>query len=276
MITRAILPLAAVATLAGIVQAQQAPGPLKTCVPANPNLEWAIWPSPETSSSYADIASLERRMRNAAEPLHPAILMALGHLKSRLDVDPKYAAAWKKEFFYQELAGRWLYTGWHYKELLRRFPNHKFADDAAYRLTLLPEGGECEGYVPCQVSALWMRLEPFLRKYPESPFADSAVQRTLLAFSAIKPAMNLTRPSNDIDPPEIRRLVISLEQSANNLPVKHRLTFLARAAELREQLGDLQTARNTTRLIVDMRVGRLSDCMSGHLKRLEWRLAQPY
>src|SRR5688500_9734378 len=89
MITRSTLPLAAVATLAGIVHAQQAPGPLDTSVPANPNLELAIWPSPETSPSYADIASLERRMRNAAEPLPPAILMALGHLKTRLDVDPK-------------------------------------------------------------------------------------------------------------------------------------------------------------------------------------------
>jgi hypothetical protein len=202
--------------------------------------------------------------------------MQLGRLKTRLVVDPKYAAAWKKEFFYQELAGTWLYTGWHFKELLRRFPTHKFADDAAYQLTLMPEGGECEGYVPCQVAALWMRLEPFLRKYPSSTYADSAIQRTLLAFSAIKPGMNLTRASADIDPPEIRKLVSSLEQIANTLPTKRRLILLARVAELREQLGDLSSARSTARLIVDMRVGPLSDCMSGHLKRLEWRLAQPY
>lgn len=277
MIIRAILPLAVVVSCAGMAGAQQqAPPPLKSCVPANPELEWAIWPDAGTSSSYADIASFERRLRTAPETSHPALLMAIGRLKTRLDVEPKYAAAWKKEFFYQELAGRWLYTGWHFKEVLRRFPTHKFADDAAYQLTLLPEGGECEGYVPCQVASLWMRLEPFLRKYPKSPYADSAVQRTLLAFSAVKPGMNLSRASGDIDPPEIRKHVNSLEQTANTLAPEHRLTLLARVAELREQLGDFSTARNTARMIVDMRVGALSECMAGHLKRLEWRLAQPY
>lgn len=276
MMTRALIPLAGLVILAGIVEAQPAPAPVKSCVPANPTLEWAIWPTAETSSSYADIASFERRLRTAPETSHPALLMQIGRLKSRLDVDPKYAAAWKEEFFYQELAGAWLYTGWHFKEVLRRFPKHKFADDAAYQLTLIPEGGECEGYVPCQVASLWMRLEPFLREYPNSPYADSAVQRALLAFSAIKPSMNLTRPSDDIDPPEIRKLVTSLEETANTLAINSRVTLLARVAELKEQLGDLPAARNTARLIVDMRVGRLSECMTGHLKRLEWRLAQPY
>ena len=277
MIMRATLPLAVVLSFAGVAGAQQqAPAPVKSCVPANPKLEWAIWPDPETSPSYADIASLERRLRTAPEGSQPALLMQLGRLKSRLDVEPKYAAAWKKEFFYQEFAGRWIYTGWHFKEVLRRFPNHKFADDAAYQLTLLPEGGECEGYVPCQVASLWMRLDPFLRKYPSSPYADSAIQRTLLAFSAIKPKMDLTRSSPDIDPPEIRKLVASLEKTANTLPVQRRLILLARVAELREQLGDLPTARTTARMIVDMRVGTLSDCLTGHLRRLEWRVAQPY
>jgi hypothetical protein len=276
MYTRAILPLTALAIFAGIVQAQQQPAPVKSCVPANPKLEWAIWPNAETSSSYVDIASFERRLKTAPESSHPALLMEIGRLKSRLVVEPEYAAAWKNEFFYQELAGTWLYTGWHFKEVLRRFPKHKFADDAAYQLTLLPEGGECEGYVPCQIASLWMRIEPFLRKYPESPFADSAVQRALLAFSAVKPRMDLARQTAEIDPPEIRRLVGSLEQTANTLAPKHRLTLLARVAELREQLGDLPTARNTARMIVDMRLGALSDCMSGHLRRLEWRLAQPY
>lgn len=268
--------LALSVSVAAIAQAQQQPAPVKSCVPVNTKLVWAIWPDPASSPSYADIASLERRLRNAPETSQPAILMELGRLKSRLDVDPRYAAAWNKEFFFQELAGRWLYNGWHFKEVLRRFPQHKFAGDAAYQLTLLPEGGECEGYLPCQVAALWMRLDPFLRKYPSSPYADSAVQRTLLAFSAIKPNMNLTRPSTEIDPPEIRKLVSSLEQTANTLPTRHRLTLLARAAELREQLGDLSAARTTARMIADMRVGALSECMSGHLRRLEWRLTQPY
>ena len=84
MTTRAILPLAAIAILAGTGQAQQAPpGPLKSCVPANPKLEWAIWPTAETSSSYADIASFERRLRTAPETSHPALLMQIGRLKAR-------------------------------------------------------------------------------------------------------------------------------------------------------------------------------------------------
>ena len=46
----------------------------------------------------------------------------------------------------------WLYQGTDLKELVRRFPNHELADEAAYELTLLPTGGECEGSVACYVA----------------------------------------------------------------------------------------------------------------------------
>lgn len=264
--------LAASLCLAGAAQAQDA---RRSCVAADTTLEGVRWPHPETSPARAQVDALERRLKTAPESSIPAVLLQLGRMKTRFLVDSAYAAARPDEYFYNEIAGSWLYTGWHFSELLRRFPRHQFADDAFYEKTFLPVGGECEGYVPCRVSTLWMRIAPFLRGYPASPLADSAVARTVLAFGAITRDMDLVRGSADIDVPEIRKLVDALEAATQTLEPRHRVVLLARVAELREQMGDLRSARSTYRLAADLRGGSVSDCAARHVRRLEARLARP-
>lgn len=271
MIARVIVALAAAASVAG---AQREPA-IKSCVPADTTLEHARWASPETSPKRADVDALERRLKTAPQTSMPAVLLALGRLKARYSPDAKYARAHSDEYFFNEVAGQWLYTGWHFIELRRRFPRNKLADDAAWEETFLPVGAECEEYVPCQVSALWMQVEPFLRAHPTSPYADSAVARTLLAFSAITPRLNLRETTRRVDPPEIRKLVDELESVAHTLQPRHRVTLLARVAEIREQLGDYPGARRAARLAADLRAGEVSECVAEHLKRIEIRLTKP-
>lgn len=271
MIVRIIVALATAVSMAG---AQRQPA-IKSCVPADTTLESSRWASPQTSPPRADLDALERRLKTAPQSSLPAVLLALGRLKARYYPDAAYAKAHADEYFFNEIAGEWLYTGWHFIELRRRFPGHKFADDAAWEETFLPAGGECEEYVPCQVNVLWMRLEPFLRAHPTSPFADSAVGRTLLAFSAITPAVDLRSATGLADPPEIRKLTDELEAVAHTLRPRHRVTLLARAAEIREQLGDYPAARRAARMAADLRAGTLSECVAGHLRRIEIRLTRP-
>jgi hypothetical protein len=267
-----LLLVLALAPLATTAHAQRAAAP-KSCLTVDTTLASFIWPHPDSSPPPQDLDALERRLKNAPESSLPAVLFALGRLKARFVVDSAYGAAHPEEFFYQELASSWMYNGWHFTELQRRFPQSAFTDDAAYEMTLIPMGGECEGYVPCQVSSLFMKLEPFLRAHPASPLAPLAVQRTLLAFSAITPRMDLVRGSEAVDVPEIRKLVASLESLARALDPSLGFTLLTRVAELREQLGDLPAARSTYRYMVDR--GAADNCLSAHVRRLEARLARP-
>lgn len=267
-----VAPLVFLLCLSSVARPQDA---RRACVSADATLEGARWPHPETSPPRAEVDALERRMKSAPESSIPAVLLQLGRMKTRFVVDSVYAAARPDEYFYNEIAGSWMYSGWHFSELLRRFPRHPFADDAFYEKTFLPAGGECEGYVPCRVSVLWMRIEPFLRAYPASPLADSAVARALLAFGAVTRDMDLVRGSADIDVPEIRRLVDGLEAVAQTLQMRHRVMLLSRVAELREQMGDLRAARSTYRLAADLQAGSVSDCAARHVRRLEARLARP-
>ena len=267
LLALSVLPFA-VATAEG-----QRAAAAKSSLAVDSTLTSFIWPHPDSSPPRQDLDALERRLKNAPETSLPAVLFALGRLKARFVVDSTYGAAHPDEFFYQELASSWMYNGWHFTELQRRFPQSAFADDAAYELTLIPMGGECEGYVPCRVSSLFLKLEPFLRAHPTSPLAPAAVQRTLLAFSAITPTMNLVRGSADIDVPESRKLVDALESLARALDPALGFPLLTRVAELREQMGDLAAARSTYRYMVDRGGG--GSCLAGHVRRLEARLARP-
>jgi hypothetical protein len=269
MIRRAIVIWIALPAIVGAQRATSA----KSCLSVDTTLPSFTWPQADSSPPVQDLDALERRLKNAPETSQPAVLIALGRLKSRFVVDSAYGAAHPEEFFYQELASSWMYNGWHFTELQRRFPQSPFADDAAYEATFLPQGGECEGYVPCQVSGLFRNLDAFLRAHPSSPRAPDAVGRILLAFSAITPRMDLTRSSDAIDVPEIRKLVDALESLARSLDPSLGFTLLTRVAELREQMGDLPAARSTYRYMVDRGAG--GDCLAAHVRRLEARLARP-
>lgn len=90
------------------------------------------------------------------------------------------------QFFYNSNHDFYAYNGYHFRELLRRFPESELADDAAYALThLKSEGNECEGWVPCYIQTQWDPIGEFVRAYPASPLADSALTRGLELFGRL-------------------------------------------------------------------------------------------
>ena len=84
--------------------------------------------------------------------------------------------------------------------------------DPAGIVTLLRQGGECEGWIPCYVSSQGEPLSTFLKAYPDSALADAAVERALAAFAMIETDKDLRASTDSSDPEDIRKLTASLEE----------------------------------------------------------------
>lgn len=175
-------------------------------------------------SLRAKIDSLDAALSGASEASRPRLLFELGRAK-RLYVGDRgtpqgdYAARHEDEFFYNEIGGNYLYNGKDLKSLIERYPQHDLADDAAYELTLLPGGGECEGFLTCYIGREWNDLQPFLQRFPRSAYASRAVERIVQAYrDALKDVTDLARPTEMYDPKELRPLLASLDSVAVTLP----------------------------------------------------------
>jgi hypothetical protein len=170
------------------------------------------------------IDSLDDALSGAGEADRPRLLFETGRAKRLFVADRgtphgNYAARREDEFFYNEVGGNYLYNGKDLKALIERYPQHDLADDAGYELTLLPGGGECEGFVTCYIAQEWHDLDPFLRRFPTSAYASRAVERVVRSYrNALKDVPNLTTPTDMYDPKELRPLLASLDSVAIKLP----------------------------------------------------------
>jgi hypothetical protein len=243
---------------ATIGEAQQ---PRAACIPVDTTgLEEQWLFARDDSALIAARDAVERRLRRGDTTA--ALLLAMGRAAAVASPDSQYAAARPDEYFYNELGSGWLYRGWHFEKLQRRFPNDTLVDDAAYELTRLPMGGECEGFIPCYVHSGFSNVAEFLRKHPRSPLADEAVRRALAAFLQLRPELDLRQPSEQLDTADVRRLVSELDSLGRALPPAHGVKLLARAAELWEQMGELRTARETFALAASRAAPAIRDCLA--------------
>ena len=218
------------------------------------------------------IDSLEARLAAATEASLPALLLQLGRAKTGYVPDAAYAKARPNEYFYNEIAGDWLYRGWHFEQILQRFPASALADDAAYEMTRLVPGGECEGYIACYVHVGWQPVAEFLRARPRSAFSVDAIKRAIRAFGVIEPGMDLRGGSEHIEPPEIRRLIVELDTLASTL----RGTALgarlyARSGELWQQLGEYDFAREVYRNALPTLDATTRSCIAARLAAMPAR-----
>jgi hypothetical protein len=94
----------------------------------------------------------------------------------------EYAEKNSQEFWYYEMGGIYYYSGFHFKELIKRFPESELVDDAAYELTKVHRGGECEGWMDCYIEYQFNQVKEFLELYPNSEHAEEAVKRANEAF----------------------------------------------------------------------------------------------
>jgi hypothetical protein len=167
----------------------------------------------DADSIRAKMDSVEGLLAKATDAEKPRLLFALGRLKRLFmsrqgTAQGRYAAAREDEYWYNELGDNYIYTGKHLKQLIDSFPRHDLADDAAYELTLLPLGGECEGFVTCAIGAEWIHVKDFLAQYPTSAYARRALDRALAAYAK----------EEYYDPNELRSLLLQFDSVATRLP----------------------------------------------------------
>src|SRR5206468_1820491 len=138
----------------------------------------------------------------------------------------------------------YIYNGYHFRELMRRFPKSEWADDAAWELMLLSRGGECEGNVACYIGRGFDPVAEFLRDYPTSPFAQDAAQRADSAFTqALADVVDLTEPSDDYSPGEVRELLARYDTLVQRLPTQLRARATLTIADLWSRFLNRERAR---------------------------------
>ena len=204
------------------------------------------------------LTALDQRIATARDDDLPPLLLARG-LARTWYLPPRPRPVGQADtvappgYVYDEIGARFLYGGQDFRDLIQRFPTNELVDRAAYGLTLLQLGGECEGDLVCAIDWHWGRISTFLRSYPRSRLADSALDRAIAVFRLIRPSFDLrsthhlSSGQSDFDwtPDEIPPLIESLDDVAAVQIGAGRTRLLIRAAELWTQIANVDRARST-------------------------------
>jgi tetratricopeptide (TPR) repeat protein len=267
------------------VPAKPAPPPLPPAAPAQTSA------ATETDPVYREAQTLSKTdIRKAIEILEVAIAKApddpssapyyllLGKLKKdyekyqNYDADsPEQAEQQKKEFaeyaqarpaeyFRDESSGDYLYNGFQFRELGKRFPSDPLAVDAAYEITNLSQGGECEGQIVCYIDGGLAPVREFLLRYPDSPHTAEAARRADDAFRKMlwgpqwktswTEVVDPTRATDFYDPAELKKVVGEYEELAERLPARFRPRIYETTAYYHARLGETDRARQLYNLIL--------------------------
>jgi len=140
-------------------------------------------------SIYLILGRLKLRLERAANQTYVEIdMQAFLHFRRQFE---KYAKERQGvEYHFNEIGGSYIYNGSHFKELIKKFPKSNLADNAAYELTKLSLGGECEGWLDCYIQGNFAQVKDFIKKYANSEFTAEAVKRANDAF-----ILNLKNPN---------------------------------------------------------------------------------
>lgn len=87
-----------------------------------------------------------------------------------------WLAANSKYLIYDEPGGQWILSRSTILELHRMFAKTQAADDIAWLLVRVGLAGECEGYLPCVVTAMDLRYGEYLRLHSGGRYDDDARQ----------------------------------------------------------------------------------------------------
>ncbi len=261
-VTRIAL-IAALASLGGCERNSDTP-------PLTKRAAIAACPAPDTAGLGPDpwavtfngpvralLDSLDAQVAMASADKLPALLLARGRAKSAYqpnavlnstdaahETDAAYAKSRPDEYGYNEVGADWLYNGKDFRDLIKRFPASPLVDDAAYELTRLPIGGECEESVACMVWDGWASVGEFLRAHPNARQADFAVARALEAFRSVDSGRDIRLGSDADEPAAIRNMVAALDTVARLQTAPRRTQLLMRAGELWDRYADYDRARS--------------------------------
>ena len=196
------------------------------------------------------LTSLETALERLTGDSAAAGLFRLGQLKGRAlsFMEPRgpgrqYALAHPNEYRGNEVAGNFTYTGAQWHALLTRFPDSPFADDAAWALANLGQGGECEHSLACFLDVGIMPYARFLESFPTSTYADSAAakanERLKTVLAALDPD-SLRQWSFDLEPTLVDSVLARYEAVVPTLTMPYRGAGLRLTAQFRSRLAELQ------------------------------------
>ncbi len=172
------------------------------------------------------------------------LYLQLGRLKKSAEGDAAYAQQRPGEYARDEIGDRYLYNGKHFMHLLVKYPDSSQADEAAYELTKLNAGGECEGFTDCYIGRQFGQVSQFLKDRPGSRFAAEAVARANEAFTAnLKEAGDLNAPRERYDPEKVKELLRQYDNLAALFPKRIRTKAFLVIAELWAKFLDYDRAK---------------------------------
>ncbi|HJZ64830.1 MAG TPA: hypothetical protein VKD70_10955 [Candidatus Acidoferrum sp.] len=217
------------------------------------SLEGTIAKAPDSTSNapyYLLLGRLKKEFESCQlDPASSPLLEPAKQCANFVD----YAKSYPNEYFYNEVGGDYLYGGFQFQELEKRFPASPLAVEAAYEMTLLSQGGECEGFLDCYVENGFGRVREFLIRYPETSHTAEAIKRADDAFrktlwgdvwktewTEIK---DPNKASDYYDPQNLKKLVQEYEELAEKLPVKSRASCWETVAHYRGKFGEKDRAR---------------------------------
>jgi len=223
-------------------------------------------PEPPAAALRREIDELEAALE--ADPdggEAPARLLRLGRLKKQYesvmrgygaetDRAVEHARAHPDEYWHAEIWGDYLYNGYHFEELLRRFPDSQLADDAAYEIARMSNSVGCEGFIACHVQLGFEDFRDFLARFPDSEFAGEAVERANEAFRwplCVAWVDDLNTPTETYRPEPVRRYLAQYDTVAADLPAPLRVRAYEFIADLWAGYLDYDRARQLYRLILE-------------------------
>jgi tetratricopeptide (TPR) repeat protein len=172
----------------------------------------------------------------------------------------EYAEGRSAEYFHDESSDAYFYSGFHFRELDKRFPSNPLAVDAAYEITNLTQGGECEGQLVCYIDGGLAPVREFLLRYPDSPHTSEAVERADDAFrknlwgpvwkTSWTEVRDPTKATDFYDPAELKKVVGDYEGLAEKLPDRFRPRVYETTAYYHARLGETDRARQLYTLIL--------------------------
>jgi hypothetical protein len=117
-------------------------------------------------------------------------------MKNAVDAAPPQKAmppslkAYASTIHFDEIAGSWIISHEMVLALHEQYQATKAADEIAWFAASIPLGGECEGYIPCYLSAANTKQGEYLRRHPQGAHAGEAMRGII---SAIRSAQDLIR-----------------------------------------------------------------------------------
>jgi len=222
-------------------------------------LEEAIAKAPDDPHS-APYYLLLGRLKKEYESYQSAYAGSEERTKQNIEDFRRYAQARPNEYFHDEPSDTFLYDGAQFKELVKRHPSDPCAVEAAYEITNLSQGGECEGLILCYIEGAFAPVREFLLHYPDSAHTGEAAQRADDAFrkalwgdrwrTDLGEITDPTKATDYYDPAELKKLVEQYEELAEKLPARFRPRIYETVAYYYVRLGEADRARQLYNLIL--------------------------